>query len=104
MSHKLSVFFLTKLKKTELEKFVFYIVAFDSIEIQTCLDPQNDHQNLSFVKDVHVVGKKMTRNAGKIAKLKGCAFHFETEFSSTSIHGFAFSKNIWPLIFMSAAS
>ena len=83
MSHKLSVFFLTKLKKkTELKNFVFYIVAFDSIEIQTCLDPQNDHQNLSFVKDVHVVGKKMTRNAGKIAKLIGCAFHFETEFSS----------------------
>ena len=56
------------------------------------------------MKDVHVVGKKMTRNAGKIAKLKGCAFHFETEFSSTSIHGFAFSKNIWPLIFISAVS
>ena len=32
------------------------------------------------MKDVHVVGKKMTRNAGKMAKLIGCAFHFETEF------------------------
>ena len=34
------------------------------------------------MKDVHVVGKKMTRNAGKMAKLIGCAFHFETEFRS----------------------
>ena len=33
------------------------------------------------MKDVHVVGKKMTRNAGKMAKLIGCAFHFETEFT-----------------------
>ena len=80
MSHKLSVFSY-KIEKTELEKFVFYIVAFDSIEIQTCLDPQNDHQNLSFVKDVHVDGSKMTRNDGKMAKIIGCAFHFETEFS-----------------------
>ena len=33
------------------------------------------------MKDVHVVGKKMTRNAGKMAKLIGCAFRFETDFS-----------------------
>ena len=32
------------------------------------------------MKDVHVVGKKMIRNVGKMAKLIGCAFHFETEF------------------------
>ena len=71
MCHKLSVFFLTKLKKkTELEKFLFYIVAFDSIEIQPCLDCQNDHYNLSFMKDVHVVGKQMTRNGGKMAVSK----------------------------------
>ena len=80
MSHKFSGFFLTKLKKTRLVKFVSYIVAFDSIEIQTHLDPQNDHQNLIFVKDIHVVGKEMTRNAGKMAKLIGCAFRFESEF------------------------
>ena len=62
MNLKLSVFFLTKLKKTELGNFVFHIVAFDSIEFQICLDPQNDKQNISFVKDVHVVDKKMTKN------------------------------------------
>ena len=32
------------------------------------------------MKDVHVVGKKMTRNAGKMAKIIGCAFRFKTEF------------------------
>ena len=34
MSHKFSVFFSFKIeKKTKLEKFVFYIAAFDPIEI-----------------------------------------------------------------------
>jgi hypothetical protein len=32
------------------------------------------------VKDAHVFGKTMTKNAGKMAKLIGCAFRFETEF------------------------
>ena len=56
----------------ETKKNVSYIVAFILIRIQTCLAPQNEHQYLSFVKDIHPVGKKMTRNDGKIAKCKGC--------------------------------
>ena len=71
MSHKFSEFFLPKLKKKRKKKG-FYVVAFDPIRIQTCLTPQNDHQNLSFVKDIHAVAKKMTRNDRKIAKCKGC--------------------------------
>ena len=43
----------------ETETFLFYaVVAFDPIKIWTCLAAQNDHQHLSFVKDIHVVGKK----------------------------------------------
>ena len=42
------------------------------------------------MKDVHVVGKKMTRNAGKMAKLIGCAFHFETEFRYVCIKEITF--------------
>ena len=42
----------------ETEKFVFFAVAFDPIKIWTCLTPQNDHQNLSVVKDYNVDGKK----------------------------------------------
>ena len=35
---------------------------------------QNDHQNLSFVKDINVLGQKMTRNGCKLAKRKSCQF------------------------------
>ena len=42
----------------EIEKFVFYVGAFDSIKIQTPLARQNDRHNLSFVKDICVAEKK----------------------------------------------
>ena len=67
MRLKLNFFFLTKLKKWVLKTFVFYVIAFDPIEIQTCLAPQNDRQNLSFVKDNNVFVAKMTRNGLKMA-------------------------------------
>ena len=51
---------------------VFLVVAFDPIRIQTCLTSQNERQYLSFVKDIHAVAKKMTRNDGKTAKWKSC--------------------------------
>ena len=44
--------------KMEIKQFVFFVVAFDPIKIQTCLAPQNDCQHLIFVKDYYVVGKK----------------------------------------------
>ena len=72
MSQKFSEFFLPKLKKKCKPKKVFHVVAFDLFRIQTGLAPQNEHQNLSFVKDIHVVSKKMARNDHKIAKCKGC--------------------------------
>ena len=34
------------------------------------------------MRDINEVAKKMARNGLKIAKLLGCAFHFESEFSS----------------------
>ena len=36
------------------------------MEIQTHAAPQNDHLNLSFVKDIYVDAKKMTTNGQKI--------------------------------------
>ena len=58
MSHKFSEFFLPKsLKKWKPNK-CFYVVAFDPIRIRTRLTPQNEHQHLSFVKNIHGVGKK----------------------------------------------
>ena len=47
------------------EQIVIYVVTFGPIKIQICLDPQNDCQNLSFVKDNYVDGEKMTRNCRK---------------------------------------
>ena len=41
---------------------------------------QNDHQNLSFVKDINVLGQKMIKNSHKNGQLLACHFHFETLF------------------------
>ena len=42
-----------------------HVIALDPIRIWTHYAPQNDRLNLSFVKDFHVVGKKMARNGHK---------------------------------------
>ena len=44
-----------------------HVIALDPIRIWTHYAPQNDRLNLSFVKDVHEVGKKMARNGHKMA-------------------------------------
>ena len=73
---KLDFFFLPKLKNTHVKKkFVIYDY-FDPIGIYTRLALQNDRQNLNFVKDICVVGKKMARNSCKMAKHKSCQFFF----------------------------
>ena len=72
MSHKFSEFFLPQLKKIWKPKKGFHVVAFDLIIIQTRLAPQNEHQNLSFVKDIHVVSKRMAEMIIKLPKCKGC--------------------------------
>jgi hypothetical protein len=54
-------------KKLEVKKNVFYVVAFDPIKIFLSWALQNDCQNLSFVKPINVVGKKMARNDHKMA-------------------------------------
>ena len=68
MSHKFSLFFLTKLKKTGRKK-MFYDIVFDLIKIIRSLKAsQNDCQILIFVKAIYLVGEKMTRSSGKIVK------------------------------------
>ena len=44
-----------------------YVIAFDPIKIKTHQVSKNDRQNLSFVKDTKVVGKKVTRNGEKMS-------------------------------------
>ena len=38
--------------------FAFCVITFETIKIPTCSAPQNDRLNLSFVKDIHVIGEK----------------------------------------------
>ena len=60
---------------------MIYVIAFHPIKIMTCWALQNDCQNLSFVKAINVVGKKMARNTCKMAISYLCHFRFETEFN-----------------------
>ena len=52
-------------KNTDFNQY--FVVAFDPIKISTHYAPQNDRWNLSFVKDIYVVAKKMTTNGRKMA-------------------------------------
>ena len=82
MSQKFSLFFLTKLKKTETKNDFVLSCSFDPIKIRTGLAPQNVHKNLSFVKDTNVVCQNMTRKCCKIVQKPICALHFRYVFSS----------------------
>ena len=74
-------FFFLQNWKTQLSKYIWiYIIAFDTIEIQTQQAPQNGRRNLSFVKDTNVVGNRMTRKGPKMTISKGCLFNFRTDF------------------------
>ena len=50
----------------EMEIFAVCVITFEPIKIQTCSSPQNDRLNLSFVKDIKVIGKKPTRYGHKM--------------------------------------
>ena len=52
--------------KKETEILTLYAITFEQIKIQKRSTPQNECLNLSFVKNIYVVGKKMTRNGRKI--------------------------------------
>ena len=82
MSQKFSLFFLTKLKKTETKNNFVLSCSFDPIKIRTRLAPQNVHKNLSFVKDTNVVCQNMTRKCCKIVQKPICALHFRYVFNS----------------------
>ena len=57
--------YLQARKNTDFNKY--FVVAFDPIKISTHYAPQNHRWNLSFVKDIYVVAKKMTTNGPKRA-------------------------------------
>ena len=55
----------------------YQVVAFDPTDILTYQAPQNDHLDLSFVKDFYVVGKKMTKNGQVMVIYKSYFFFFK---------------------------
>ena len=55
----------------EREIFGFFLITIEPIKIQTCLAPQNDGLNLSFVKDTYVDGGELARNGRKTLKGAG---------------------------------
>jgi len=50
-----------------MTKNVIYVVVFDPIKVLVGWAHQNDRQNLSFVKAINLVGRKMTRYTSKMA-------------------------------------
>ena len=54
-------------KNGNKEKIVIYVITFDPVKILIGWAHQNDRQNLSFVKAINVVDRKMTRNTRKMA-------------------------------------
>ena len=59
--------FLQNWKKNRMENICFFVITFEPIKIETRAAPQNDCLNLSFVENIHVVGKKMARKGQKTA-------------------------------------
>ena len=56
------------MKNSVVKTILIYVFAFDPIKIWTLYASQNDPWNLSFVKDINVVGNKMTRNGHKMTR------------------------------------
>ena len=70
LSLKFSSFFLQNCKKREIIFIMFFVLAFDPIRFLICYTPQNDHLSIIFVKEIHAVSEKMTRNGSEIVILK----------------------------------
>ena len=49
-----------------MEILAFYAITTEPIKVQTRSASQNDHLNLSFVKDTYGTAKKMARKGGNM--------------------------------------
>ena len=59
---KRKLFFLQNRTKMKMEIIAFCVITFGPIKVKTCSAPQNDHLNLSFVKDSYADGGKWSKN------------------------------------------
>ena len=55
---------------------------------------QNDSRNLSFVKDINVVGNKMTRNGPEMTISKSCIFFNRTDFTTNTKEDSFFDRSL----------
>ena len=62
---------------------MFYVLAFDPNKIQACQAHQNDHLKLHFVKDINVVGQKMTREGCNMSNSYICLFFYASDYITT---------------------
>ena len=67
---KLAIYYFVN-SQVQKNIFAFCVITMEPIEVQTSSAPQHDCLNLSFVKDIKVVVKKMVRNGRKMAKRAG---------------------------------
>ena len=73
--------------------FAFCVITYEPIEVQTFSAPQNDRQNLVFVKDIKVVVEKMTRNRRKVIGKPGDSLLCRLHSIQLSSLGILFSMN-----------
>ena len=66
-----NVCFCKKWQKKEMKIFAYCVLTFEPIISKICQAPQNDRQNLSFVKDEHTYGKKVARKGRTEVIYKG---------------------------------
>ena len=75
---KTSVFVQNRKKKNEMEIFAFCVTTCEPRLNKTCQAPQNDPQNLSFVEDKHIYGKKIARKGRIKVVYKGTFISIQT--------------------------
>ena len=76
-----------------MKKIVFYVVAFGSNKIQACQAHQNDRLKLIFVKDINIVGQKMTREGRKMTNPQICLFFYTSDYKSQIVTKFNVTKS-----------
>ena len=66
--------------------FAYCVLTFEPIISKTCQAPQNDRQNLSFVKDEHTYGKKVARKGRTEVIYKGTFISKQSLLQQEKLH------------------
>ena len=72
----------------KLHKFVFCFIMFEPINTVTCSASENECLNFSFLKDIHVVDKKIARKGRKMPI-------YQSQVLSNSLYYFLQNSSQW---------